>query len=531
MIQRKTQTATYWEEELTVSRKDLAHLYGLILDLAKPQDTGTLAKELIERHCRLEEETIQAELSRGRVYQPKEKYEVGESLLFPAMDFALGKVVDTRPGRNPEYGDFVVIQVQIEGEEEAREFASQLAGDHRLNRDDDGQGVLVDARLVPPIELYRRHAAAVEEKLVRALEDHDDFVHFRDAWFLQDLLASVDLGRRNIAEALIEIRGMPLPPTEISTELDLPVEVPEETRIFSVNYELQRDERFDNVGDSGRDIWYLRRLTPEPVTNPPARLEIEAAPYNRADIAEELLLIEREIDDEGSGEEVMGPSRPLYRTSLSLIYPHWRHGTLPLTVRTRGLFPESSNHHSPVVLIDGQSGDRMQGWVVHGESCVYGLEDWYRRYELPVGAYLKLERTRDPRVITVDFEPRRLKRLWGRVAVAQGNKLVFQVRKLPIACEYDDHLTIEEDNPRTIDRLWEQVHSRGDSLLQVLIRIMPEMIKLSPQATVHAKSLYSAVNLLKRVPPGPIFALLSTEPCFVAMGGGYWTFDETLVRL
>ncbi len=531
MIQRKTQTASYWQEQFSVSRKDLAHLYGLILDLGKPQDTATLAEALIERQCRQEEETIQAEMGRGRVYQPKETYEVGESILFPILDFALGAVVGTRPGRNPEYGEFVVIQVEFEGEDEIQEFASQLEGEHPLNRDRDGLDILAAADLVPPAELYRRHATAVEGKLVLALEGHEDFVRFRDDWFLRDLLTDVDVGRRNIAEALIEIRRMPLAPTEVSTELDLPTEVPEEARVFSVNYQLGLDERFDNVGDSGRDIWYLRRLTPEQVTNPPARLEIEPVPYNRQDIGEELLLIEREIDDEGSGEEVMGPSRPLYRTTLSLIYPHWRHGTLPLTVRTRGLFPESSNHHSPVVLVDGQSGDRMQGWVVHGESCVYGLEDWYRRYELPVGAYLKLERTRDPRVITVDFEPRRLKRLWGRVAVVQGNRLVFQVRKLPIACEYDDHLNIDEDNPRTIDRMWEQVHSRGDSLLQVLVRITPELIKLSPQATVHAKAVYSAVNLLKRVPPGPIFALLSAEPCFVAMGGGYWTFDESLVRL
>jgi hypothetical protein len=531
VIQRKTQTAAYWQEDFAPSPKDLTYLYGLILDLAKPQDMATLAGALVERRCRQEEELIAAELGRGRLYQPRETYEIGEAILFPAMEFALGTVVDTRPGRNPNYGDFVVIKVQLEGEDEVREYASQLQGEHRLNRDDGGEGFMPGGDLLPPAELYEQYGDVVDERLSQALADHQDFVCFRDEWFLQDLLAPLELGHRNIAEALVEIKGMPLSPADIAGELDLPAEIPEETRIFSVNHELDADERFDNVGDSGRDIWYLRRLSPQAVTEPPARLKLEEVPYNRGDIAQELLLIEREIDDEGSGEEVMGPSRPLYRTSLSLIYPHWRHGTLPLTVRTRGLFPASDNHHSPVVLVDGQSGERMQGWVVHGESYVYGLEDWYRRYELPVGAFIKLERTRDPRVITVGFEPRRLKRLWGRVAVAQGNKLAFQVRKLPIACEYDDHLTIEEDNPRTIDRLWERMSTRGESLLQIMLRIMPEMIKLSPQATVHAKSLYSAVNLLKRVPPGPIFALLSTEPCFMAMGGGYWTFDETLVRL
>jgi hypothetical protein len=262
---------------------------------------------------------------------------------------------------------------------------------------------------------------------------------------------------------------------------------------------------------------------------PLERLELQVTPYDRQDIAQELLLIEREIDDEGSGEEVMGPSRPIYRTTIALTYSHWRCGTLPLTVRTRGLFPQASTHHTPVVLVDGQSGDRMQGWVVHESAFVHGLADWYRRYRLPVGAYIKLARTRDPRVITVDFEVRRLKHLWAKVAAVEGQKLVFEVRKIPISCEYDEQLTIGEDNMQAVDALRAQVHTRGDSLLQILTRIMPELSKLSPQGTVHAKTIYSAANILMRTPPGPVFALLSTEPRFVSMGGGYWSFDEALV--
>lgn len=172
----------------------------------------------------------------------------------------------------------------------------------------------------------------------------------------------------------------------------------------------------------------------------------------------------------------------------------------------------------------------MQGWVVHDEGFVYGLEDWYRRYELPVGAFIKLERTRDPRVLSVDFEARRLKRLWAPVATFKVNELVFEMRKLPISCEYDEHLTVAEDDVRGIDRLWRESHRRGDTVLDTMKRILPELTKLSPQATVHAKTIYSAVNMLQRTPPGPVFALLSTEPCFVPMGGGYWTFDQALVR-
>jgi hypothetical protein len=529
VIQRRTQTAMYWQQEFTLNRKDVQFLYGLILDAGRPAGESLLARQMMERHIKQEEETIRAELSKGVVYQPQQAYPVGEDLIFPALDYAHGMVVGTRRGRNPEYGEFTVIQVRFDGEQEIREFASELRGEHALQRGDDDDDLLSTSDLLSSDELYERHGEYVEVELSATLEEQEEFVSFRTDWFLRDLLVDIDLGYRNIAEALIEIKGRPLTTSEFLPDLDLPAEVPEEIRVFSLNHALDEDRRFDNVGDRGRDTWYLRRLIPEPVITPPARLEIEHVPYSRAKIAEELLLIEREIDDEGSGEEVMGPSRPLYKTAIALIYPHWRAGTLPLTVRTRGLFPESANHHSPVVLVDGQSGDRMQGWVVHGHGFVYGLAEWYKRYELPVGTYIKLERTRDPRVIHVDFEPRRLKRLWIRVAVAEGDGLAFQMRKLPVACEYDDLLTMSEDDPAAIDRLWAASHARRETLLQILMRIVPELLTLSPQGTVHSKAIYSAANVLKRVSPGPVFALLSSEPCFVPMGGGYWTFDETLV--
>ncbi len=530
MIHRKTQTATYWQRQFSLSDRDVTYLYGVILEGGRPLFTAALSQILIERHCRQEEELIEAELSKGAVYQPQEAYDVGQPIIFPALDYALGVVVESRPGRNPDYGEFTVIQVQFEGDDGTREFASALQGEHKLNRKPGEDDLLAMADLLSPQELYERYGSFVESKVISRLREHKDFVGFGDEWFLRDLLVPIDLGRLNIAEALIEIKGMPLPSAEFIPELDLPEEVPEEIRALSLNLAFTDDRRFDNIGDMGRDLWYLRRLTPEPVSEPPARLIIEAEPYDREQISEELLLIEREIDDEGSGEEVMGPSRPIYRTTIALTYPHWRCGTLPLTVRTRGLFPDSTNHHSPIVLVDGQSGSRMQGWVVHQESFVYGLADWFKRNELPVGVFIRLERTRDPRTLTVDFEARRLKRLWGMVATVQANKLVFQMRKVPISCDYDDLLSIGEENSQAIDRLWHEVHVRGESLLRTMVYIMPELIKLSPQGTVHAKMVYSAVNLLRRVPPGPVFALLSSEPCFVSMSGGYWTFDEALVR-
>ena len=527
VIQRKTQTGVYWKEEFEITDQDTTGVYDLVLEEGEPVPTEALAVWLMERHCRLEEAAIQTELSKGPAFQPAEQYEVGQQLIFPAFEYTLGTVVGAREANSPDHGDFTAIQVQFEGKDQIREFASGLRGEHKLNRAKGEVGLLASKDLLPGEQLYELYGSGVEEKLGASLQQHEEFVQFGTNWFLRELLVDVHVGQMNIAEALIEIKSRPLPTAELLQDLDLPQEVAEEIRVLSLNRALEADERFDNVGDSGRTVWYLRRLTPEPVVSPPAQLVFQAEPYSRDGTAAELLTLEATIDDEHG--DASGPSRPVYRATISLIYPHWRHGTLPLTARTQGLFPKATAHHTPVVLVDGQGGEKMQGWVVHEASFVYGLKDWYDRHKLPVGATINLARTRDPRVVMVDFIPQRLQRLWVKTAVAEEGRLAFHMRKVPIACEFDEHIIIGEDDREAMDDLWAAAASGSESLLQIMIRVLPELVTLSPQGTVHAKTVYSAVNLLKRTPPGPVFALLSTESCFVSMGGGYWTFDEALV--
>jgi hypothetical protein len=504
-------------------------MYDLILEKGKPVALDRLAMAVIDRHCRHEEGLVEAELSKGSAYQPQDPYEVGQQIIFPALDYVLGTVTGTREGWNPEHGKFTVIEVQFEDEEDVREFASELEGDHVLNHAASEGALLGSASLLSPAELYEPYGEIVEDEIVEALTHRPEFIPFGDEWFLKDLLVEISNGHLHLAEALIEIKSMPIPTADFLPDLDLPAEVSEEIRILSLNGALQADPRFDNVGDGGRDIWFLRRMTPEAVVEPPLELQLASKDYDRQAIDQELLLIEREIDDEGSGEEAMGTSRPLYRTTMTLIYPHWRVGTLPLTIRTRGLFPTASTHHTPIVLVDGKSGEPMQGWVVHAERFVHGLKDWYEEHKLPVGAFIKLERTRDPRVIRVDFEERRLKHLWIKTASVKDGKLEFHLRKLPVACEFDDQITISEVDQAEIDQLRDKIQGSGASLFDIMTMIMPELVQLSPQGTVHAKAIYSAVNVVKRMAPGPIFAQLSEKPCFVSMGGGYWTFDEALL--
>src|SRR3972149_2197441 len=53
---------------------------------------------------------------------------------------------------------------------------------------------------------------------------------------------------------------------------------------------------------------------------------------------------------------------------------------------------------------------------------------------------------------------------------------------------------------------------------QLVTQTMHELAKVNPQNHVHAVELYSAMNLILRCPPAPLFALLASRPQFQHVG-------------
>ncbi len=530
VFQIKTQNPTYWQEGLSITDQDIEYLYELLIESSKPHTIEELALALIENRCRVEEEKLKAELEKGVLYQPKNSYEIGQQVVFPTHDLSLGTVVGIRAGHNPQYGDFTVIQVRFDEEDTTREFAAELSHPHKLNQNNGDE--LVAQQFPSPSELYTQYGQSVAEKLLARLSASDElgFVRFGDEWFLKELLAEVHIGHLNIAEALLDINDEALSTEELLKEIDLPDDVEPSLKTFSLNYALQQDERFDDVGTDEQVLWYLHRLEPPEVTHPPRRLQVSIKPYDRSWLDEQLLHIEREIDDEATPPELFGPNwltKPASAVTFTLNYPHRRVGTIPLTPKIRSLFPKGSRQHTRITFKDARSGEQFAGWIAHEHGYVFGLDQWYERYELPVGAYIRVEQTTDPMVFVVDYEHRRPKREWVRVARAENGRLVFTMQKRVIGCQYDELMLVGEDQPTQVDALWVKVEETGKELVEVIVEIFPELAKLSPQGTVHAKTLYSAVNIEKRCPPGPIFAELARQPCFIDVDNGYWTFDES----
>jgi hypothetical protein len=229
--------------------------------------------------------------------------------------------------------------------------------------------------------------------------------------------------------------------------------------------------------------------------------------------------------------------------TVLLGYPHWREGALPLTDRTRGLFPEGYKDQHTLIRFVNQAGGEpvFPAWVAHKDGYVYGLEEWYKANKILPGAYIKLARVDHGHPVPVDsdaagsatgghrleisFLGRRMQREWVHVAFDADGELGFRLQKRPIAWEYDELCVLDEQKRQEIDELWNKEAERGRSLKDLVRRVFIDLVKLSANGMVHSKTVYSAVNVLRRCPPGLVFATLFSLPEFVTAGDGYWIYQ------
>jgi hypothetical protein len=516
---RATQSPDYWGSRFTLSGDDRELLLNLFVEDEQPRSSDELAQALIRHRVEREEYAIRRKRqAQGTLYQPKRAYQMDEQVVFPALDFAVGRVTAVRAGFNPDVAaPFKVIQVNMDGGG-VREFAAELNSDHRLN--DDAVLLSPTDELVPPEEIYARYKDTFVPHLRELLRNSPEFVWLAGKWFPRSLLVELNEGQLNLAEAVLDMNnGGPLPTEALLPELGLPAEVNRALQIFSINYALLNDERFDEVGPAGEVLWFLNRLEPVEVIATPPRLK-----YIPTDVpgtlTPDLVRAERSIDDELS--QLPAPEEAVDEVTFTLLYPHRRSGTVLLSPTTAKLFPSGRTHRIRFQFEDARTGKRWPGWVVRERNYAFGLDAWYQANEVPAGAYVELRRGTEPGVVVVGLQGNRLRREWVRVAVPKDGRLTFEMLKRPISCDYDEQMIVFVDDAQSIDKVWQQVDERGTYMPDLLEQLLPELAKLSPQGNVHARTLYAAINLIKRTPPRPLFAALITQTKFRAMGDGYW---------
>ena len=191
MIERKILKEAYWREEFEATAEDISELSVLTLEAGRPLPVSEMAKSLIDEYCRREEDLIRRQLSKGTIYRPNASFAVGETLVFPHLDFVIGTVVDQRDGRNPEFGSFKVVSVRIDGGRKAasRQFAAELAVPHKLAFTGD-LSLEQDLALSPAL-LFDSYGDVVGSRLDERLVGDSDFVSFNGLWLAADAMAEV----------------------------------------------------------------------------------------------------------------------------------------------------------------------------------------------------------------------------------------------------------------------------------------------------------------------------------------------------
>ncbi|HRA19969.1 MAG TPA: hypothetical protein PLZ56_05965, partial [Anaerolineae bacterium] len=113
-MQARIDAPEYWIETYQPNDADLEMLYEHMIESGRPETLESLAARVIEHRVQREVANRRARASaRGKVYQPADRYEAGQMLLFTASDGVEGTVLGVRPGNIPSYGRYEVIRVRI----------------------------------------------------------------------------------------------------------------------------------------------------------------------------------------------------------------------------------------------------------------------------------------------------------------------------------------------------------------------------------------------------------------------------------
>jgi hypothetical protein len=385
------------------------------------------------------------------------------------------------------------------------------------------ENVLLDADHV-----IRSYGDELIRGLETGLEENEDFVRIAGRWFPRALLVDVNLGHLNLAEAVLDVSaGGPLPTSALLEQVELPSSVNPKLLEFSLDLALEEDVRFDEVGPAGEVLWFLQRLEPEEVREIPDFLKYNEIEHDRDLLNDEMLRLERDLDDELS--PIGFDETPEDEVEVRLIFPHLRVGSLPLSNRMEHLFPTA--YEAPRIrfmLVDRESGVKFPGWVVREDQYVMGLKEWYADKGLMPGSLITIQRGKKPGEVVISADSRRSSREWVRtVLVGSDGGIVFAMLKQVVAAAYDERMAVVIPDVEMLNDIWTRMKKERPPFERTVVDIVRELTKLNPQGHVHASELYATINIVRRCPPAPILALLASRPWFVHVGDLHFRFDDS----
>jgi hypothetical protein len=513
----------YWET-FELKNEDREFIYNYLLEVETPLTSPELLSALVDERIHQEKLAIEKQrTSGGEIYIPAKTYTVDQDLVFPAFGWQHARVVGVRPGQNPDLGEFQVIRVKFENQD-LKEFASNIQ-DHILNQP---QELSIEDSSLNANAVLADYGDRLQKILEYELSKNQEFVRIAGKWFPRTLLVDINEGHLNLAEAILDMSGGgPLPTKALLEQVGLSSNTNSKLVEFSLDHALQEDPRFDEVGPAGEVLWFLNRLEPESVLQVPIYLRYQEQEYDRSLLTDEMLDLERKLDDELSPVSGIFPTPN--EVQVTLTYPHWRAGTLPLTGRIDHLFPTA--YEAPRIrfqLVDGSTNQKFPGWVVRKNHYVYGLQEWFKTHGLMPGSLIWVKRGKIPGEVIVQCEAKRGSREWVRtVLVGSDGGIVFAMLKQIVTATFDERMAIAIPDTDGLDAAWKQIQKERMPFEKIVVNTVRDLAKLNPQSHVHASELYAALNIIRRCPPGPILALLASRPWFVHVGDLHYRFDDS----
>lgn len=525
-VSRKTKQSNYWDN-LEIGPDDLQHLTNYLFETEEPLNVSDLCKVLVDHRrevIRLAEKSREEEA--GLVYQPKNSYQIADKIRFPELDDQIGIITAIRESHNPALGAFKVAQVELE-DGSVKEFAVELET-HEINQKDYSQKSSADEDAGSIIKTHGRQLAS---KLRSALDDQSDLIRIGDTWFPRSLLIDLGAGHLNIAEAILDsMSGGPLSVEELMDQLELG-KTGENNKLlaFSLNYALQEDPRFDEVGTTGQFSWFLRRLEPETVLQTPLYLQADAPKKIDQGIPEDFFNLLYDLDDELSfTEEEINDAERADTVNLSLTYPHWRAGSLPVTPSTNQVLPTAlESQNIKIAFIDEQTQTMISAWVVRDRNYVIGLREWFEEKNLIPGSIINITATNDPGIMLISPERKRSNKEWIKtVLVGADGGLVFALLRQPISAGFSERMAIAIPDVAGLDAVWATRKSKSPALKTDVMRMMSELSKQNNQRHVHFIDLYAAINVIRRTTPMDLLDVLVSSDEFFHVGDNYFHITE-----
>jgi len=237
------------------------------------------------------------------------------------------------------------------------------------------------------------------------------------------------------------------------------------------------------------------------------------------DLQQILDTIEDEIQDT---TEVY---RKVSQVEFAITASHRHHGTLPLTQRTRGVFPPG-DADAPVTFIDARSGELIPGGFSPQDRYAWGLAEWYDNYQIPAGGKIRLERTEVESEIKIDYVPasKGQETHWLRQVTYDQTtgELMSTTVERTYLCEVDKDLLLHGmifEDPQAMQ------NEATKSIFDAMCMVFPALAETDE--SVHCKKVFNCVNLVRRCSPYTVFAELSLRPCFRCDRNrpGHWFFD------